>query len=223
MKLGGLVLAAGKSSRMGEFKPLQRLHDRALLQATIDSLLVGGCDLVTVVLGHRAEELTGLLHTWYPTQQVQAVYNDAYAQTDMLASIRIGLPSLMQCDAFYVLPGDMPAVLPSTLRSLAFAMANSHAEVAFPLLDGRRKHPPLIRTTCVPTILGYQGQDGLRGVWATYYGRIVDVPTTDIGCGLDADTIEEFAQLTQVMAHRDQMRLTENAPDGDNGSGGGLL
>ncbi len=41
-RIGGLILAAGLSSRMGDFKPLMPLRGKTLIENTIDSLLLCG-------------------------------------------------------------------------------------------------------------------------------------------------------------------------------------
>lgn len=199
MKTAGLVLAAGQSQRMGDFKPLMCIHGRTLLETTIQSLFDGGVQHVTVVLGHRAAEVEALMRKEFDAKRVGFVANTAYENTDMLHSIQIGLRALPPCDAFYLLPGDMPAVKPSTFHALAMALAEGDTRVAFPMLTGRRKHPPLIRSDCMADILGYEGVGGLRGIWQAYTGKIAEVPAEDEGCGLDADTMEDFAVLKRYL------------------------
>lgn len=207
MKTAGLVLAAGQSRRMGVFKPLMRIQGHTLLETSIQSLFAGGAQHVTVVLGHRAQEVEALLNKRFDAHHVGFVVNSAYESTDMLCSIQLGLRALPPCDAFYLLPGDMPAVKPATFQALATALAETDTKVAFPTLAGRRKHPPLIRTDCVADILAYHGDGGLRGIWQAYAGDIAEVAVKDEGCGLDADTMEDFVQLKRYLE-----QIWENAP-----------
>ena len=196
MKVMGLILAAGLSRRMGEFKPLMRLGAKTLLEQSIDSLLAGGAERVVIVLGFRADDVARLLRKAYPAHRLLPVLNPAYASTDMLASIQIGLRAMPPCDACLLLPGDMPAVSPDTMRLLADTMRAGNANVVFPMVGGFRKHPPLIRASCIRDILSYRGEGGLRGLWRQYGDRLADVPVSDEGCLLDADTAEDFQRLT---------------------------
>ena len=41
-RIGGLILTAGLSSRMGDFKPLMPLRDKTLIENSIDSMLLCG-------------------------------------------------------------------------------------------------------------------------------------------------------------------------------------
>ena len=94
---------------------------------------------------------------------------------------------------------DMPAVKPSTFHALATALADTNTKVAFPILDGRRKHPPLIRADCIADILAYRGEGGLRGIWQAFADDVTEVTVQDEGCGLDADTMEDFTKLKRYL------------------------
>lgn len=210
MKLSGLVLAAGLSSRMGAFKPLMRIGDKTLVEHSVESLFRGGAEIVTVVLGFRAREIQELLDKAF-AKRVRFALNPAYETTDMLASIKAGISALAPCDAFFLLPGDMPAVAESTMSALASALAGTGAPVAMPTIEGRRKHPPLIRASCIGDILSYDGEGGLRGIWQSYEGRIAEVAVQDRGCLLDADKMDDFIKLSRYLISR--QRLTQTGPE----------
>lgn len=187
---------------MGDFKPLMRIGNASLLSLSVGSLLAGGAERVTVVLGHRAEEARAELERTFAPSQIRFAFNPAFAKSDMLASVKVGVSALPICDAFYLLPGDMPAVSESTLRALHLAMKAGESAVAFPTVDGYRKHPPLISAACKEKILSYQGDGGLRGVWNSLEGAIAQVPVSDDGCQLDADTPEDFERLSYYLMER---------------------
>lgn len=195
----GLILAAGLSSRMGEFKPLLPLGKKTLIESSIDSMLAAGVPRVTVVLGYRGEEVAALLRKGYDAKALSLAWNRNYAATDMLHSIRLGLRVLPSCEAFFLLPGDMPAVSPGTYRLEYKAWKKTGARVVFPTLEGRRKHPPLISTACVSDILRFSRPGGLRELWKEYEEAIVTIPVEDSGCRLDADTREDYADLLRYL------------------------
>ena len=213
MTINGLVLAAGQSNRMGDFKPLMRIGEHMLLEATVRSLFAGGVEHVTVVLGHRAGEVEAMLKAKIPLERVSFSVNHEYAHTDMLQSVRLGVSALPPCDAFYLLPGDMPAVSPQTLRLLASEFRRTDARVVFPMLQGRRKHPPLVSARCAADILAYRGEGGLRGLWQRYEGDLTEVAAEDPGCGLDADTAEDLNRLMRYMDTIRAQDAAEVSPD----------
>ncbi len=189
---GGLILAAGLSSRMGAFKPLLPLRGRTVLENTVDSMLDAGVRSPVVVLGHRADELEALLTGRYGRERVRLAYNRRYVETDMLASIREGLAVLPPCRAFFLLPGDMPLVTRETFLRLGKVMPEGNESIVFPRLNGRRAHPPLIGSAFIEPIRRYDGADGLRGFWRTQTAHIWELPTDDSGCSLDMDTPQQY-------------------------------
>lgn len=197
--LNGLVLAAGQSRRMGEFKPLLPLRGRTVIENTVDCLLDAGVETVVVVLGYRAEEIEVCLRTRYADGRVRFAYNRRYAETDMLASVREGLAVLPPCRAFFLLPGDMPLISADTCQVLARAMPEGLGHIVFPLLDGRRAHPPLIGADFIETICAYDGPDGLRGFWREQR-NILTVPVSDIGCLQDLDTPEQYRRCLEQLS-----------------------
>ena len=186
-----LVLAAGRSRRMGEFKPLLPLRGRTLIENSVGSALSGGAETVTVVTGCRADEVERVLARAFG-ERVRFVRNDAYAETDMLRSAQLGAAALPACDAFFLLPGDMPLVARETYAALLAAYARQPAPVIFPTLDGRRRHPPLIDARLIPAILAFDGEGGLRALWRRYEGELRAVPVDDAGVRVDVDTPRDY-------------------------------
>ena len=204
MITAGLVLAAGLSRRMGEFKPLMRVGPNTLLELSINSMLAGGAQSVVAVLGYRAQEVAAALEGIYTPKQLRLVINRDFETTDMLASIKLGVAALPPCDAFTLLPGDMPAVSRATFMVLHDAMVATHAKVVFPTVEGYRKHPPLIARAIIPDILAYRGTGGLRGIWQAYAGDVAQVPVGDKGCLMDADTMPDFLRLAAYLQNLTQ-------------------
>ena len=196
-RIGGLILAAGLSSRMGEFKPLLPLRGRTLIENTVDSMLVCGVSPVTVVLGYCGQEVEKLLRSRYLGDALTLTCNDGYAATDMLVSVKLGLAAMPPCGAFFLLPGDMPVVAKETFLAVYRAMPEDAPAIVFPTLEGYRKHPPLIDSRFIPDILRYDGTEGLRGFWKLHEDKIVTVPVDDAGCRTDLDTFEQYSRCVQ--------------------------
>ena len=204
MRYWGLIVAAGLSSRMGEFKPLLRIGSKTLIEYTVDSMFAGGIAGLTITLGYRAGEVERILRRTWPADKVHIATNHCYAETDMLASVKIGLRArapdrFMRDEAFFLLPGDMPAVRKETFRVLADRMETTTAKLIFPVVAGKRGHPPLISVVCVPDILDYEGKEGLRGLWERYRGEDAESEVQDRGCLMDADTMANYHALVEYM------------------------
>ncbi len=197
-----LILAAGLSTRMGDFKQLMELRGKTILENTVDSVLEGGIDNITVVTGCRAEETEKVLLGY--GKRVRAVRNEQFATTDMMQSIKVGVSALPPCSAFFLLPGDMPVVSSATFRILRQALHKTEALVIFPSLDGYRKHPPLIRQSLIPEILAFNEDGGLRRLWERHTQHIATVPVDDPGVWIDLDTQIDYKNCKQKYDRLDE-------------------
>ncbi len=185
-----LVPLAGLSSRMGEFKPLVELRGKTLIENTIDSLICAGVQRIVAVTGYKADDVEPILRSRYADRLI-IVRNSEFATTDMLHSIKSGLNAMPKCDAFFLLPGDMPVVKQSTFSAL-IERRRGEREIIFPTLSGYRKHPPLISSSYIPDILAFEGQGGLRAFFNKYDESIIEVPVDDEGVWVDLDTQEDY-------------------------------
>lgn len=192
-----LVLAAGLSRRMGDFKPLLPLRGKTLIENSVGSALSGGAETAVVVTGHRADEVEGVLRSAFG-ERVRFARNPDYAATDMLRSAQLGAAALPPCEAFFLLPGDMPAVAEDTYGKLLAARKREAAAVIFPTLHGRRAHPPLIDARLIREILAFDGGGGLRGLWERHGTGLRTVPVDDAGVWLDLDTPEDYRKCRQM-------------------------
>ena len=192
-----LVLAAGSSRRMGDFKPLLPFRGRTLIENSVESVLSGGAESAVVVTGYRAADVEQTIFRAFEGR-VQFVRNEAYAKTDMKRSIQLGVSAMPKCGAFFLLPGDMPLISQDTFRRLLLERARYPAPVIFPTLEGRRRHPPLIDARVIPSILAFDREGGLRELWKQYESEIISVPVDDVGVCIDVDTPDDYEKVLRM-------------------------
>lgn len=197
VKLSGLVPVAGLSSRMGDFKPLMPLGDATVIENTVLTLIEAGAERVSVVTGYRAGEVENVLAHRFG-ERVIMVRNERYAETDMLESIRMGCRSLPRCDAFFLLPGDMPAVQPETLARVRNAW-EQRGGIVFPTLNGRRKHPPLVSYELANEIASFRCEGGLHQFWNTCQNPTTEVAVDDYGTQIDLDYPHDYAKCKELL------------------------
>ncbi|MBS6398002.1 MAG: NTP transferase domain-containing protein [Clostridiales bacterium] len=197
MRLKGLIAAAGRSSRMGAFKPLLELNGFPMICMTVQSLRNGGIEDITVVIGREAERMRAVLEPL----GVKLVENRDYASTDMLASVKLGLGQVMDSDGIFFLPGDIPLISPDSMARMKKRMENCSGtvQVLQPVVGSRQAHPPLLLREGYEAVLRYGKEGGLKSAFASM--NTEQVLLEDEGALADADYRTDFEQL-QDMAKR---------------------
>jgi CTP:molybdopterin cytidylyltransferase MocA len=113
----------------------------------------------------------------------------------MMSSVQAGICSLsLNADGFFILPGDMPLVRPGTYRTLAPYLSAGTMAV-YPVFDGRKGHPPLISTRCVPGIMRCAAPGGLGSFLKTVRDRTTCVSVADPGVLIDMDTPVDYLRV----------------------------
>ena len=114
MKLGVVILAAGQGTRMKSRLPkvLHPLGARPLLRHVVDTALELAADRVAVVYGHGGEAVIEAIGE----PRVHWVLQDEQLGTGH--AVTRAMPALDGVDRVLVLYGDVPLILPGTLRRL---------------------------------------------------------------------------------------------------------
>ena len=93
-RIGGIVLAAGGSTRLGEPKQLLEFDGETLVHAAVRAAQEGGCDVVCVVTGHASTAVENAVADLRPL----LVHNEDW-QRGMGSSIRLGLNIIQPASA----------------------------------------------------------------------------------------------------------------------------
>ncbi|MGE4293897.1 MAG: DVU_1551 family NTP transferase [Desulfovibrio sp.] len=191
IRLAAVILAAGFSSRMGEFKPLLPLGHEPALARIVRNFRKAGVADVNVVVGHRADEVASLCREL----GVRSTENPDYA-SGMFTSVQVGIRTLPHdAEGFFLLPVDIPLVRTATLHRLAEDFTQHRTGITHPTFAGERGHPPLLARELISAILTFSGQGGLRAVLEQYESEARDVAVADQGILLDMDTPQDHALL----------------------------
>ena len=186
-----LVPAAGLSSRIEDFKPLLEIGGQTLIERVVNLFKTARVHEVVVVVGHRGDEIIPVLEG----TPCRVVINPDY-RGEMFTSVQVGARELRgRCDAFFVLPVDIPLVRPLTVRRLMERFRDRSALVCHPLSGSRRGHPPLMDSRLIDDLLTWQGTGGLKTFLDSYADHSVDVPVADAWFRRDVDTDEDLATL----------------------------
>ncbi len=201
-ELAALILAAGCSMRMGQFKPLLPIAGTAVIAHVISMFRAAGIERVSVVTGYCAEQIDPVVGRLGAT----VVHNPDYQQ-GMYSSIQAGINAYADAqvpavDACFLLPVDIPLVRPESIAALAHAFAARRAPLTYPRFNRRRGHPPLVSNALFAEILAGKGESGLRELLRRHQPDSADVDVLDEGVLLDMDTPEDYAQLVALAERR---------------------
>ena len=203
MNYAAIVIAAGLSSRMGEFKPLLEIGGKPALLCLIDTIRDAGIENIIVVTGHEKERIEKALQTKGDVPCVLKtcgiIYNTDY-ESGMFSSVQTGVRSVKEADAALLFPADVPLVSSKTIRGLVAAYEEeSRTRFIVPVYEGRNGHPLLIPREYYDEILAYTGEGGLKGVRSRHDGEMLRYIVDDIGCVLDMDTPEDYERILEYV------------------------
>ena len=185
----GLVLAAGLSSRMGEFKPLLPIGGKTLIESAVGSLLDSGVGEVVVVTGHRAEDIEALLAG---RPEIRLVRNPNFMQ-GMFTSVKAGVRAMDdRFSAFLMMPGDYPNVNPETVGLLCREYREKSPLAVLPSHNGKTGHPALFSLRLKDEILKSDPPRGMKSILQNHQSEISIIETGDPGILLDLDNKEDY-------------------------------
>lgn len=198
MKVAAVVLAAGKSERMGRNKLLLKVGGRPILDLLLSTLDSSAIDEVFVVLGHRPEELRGLVEA----HDAEIVFNPDYEQ-GMTSSFKAGLRRV-SAEAVFLVLGDQLGLETELLDRMAAKMeADQEVLIVSPVYEGRRGHPVLFRQRVFKEVLDLGKGENLRDLVLRHEAdhRFVE---GSVWCVTDVDTPEDFEKAKKLFeASRD--------------------
>jgi molybdenum cofactor cytidylyltransferase len=188
--VGGVVLAAGGSSRLGHPKQLLLHEGRTLVRRMAEAAVAAGLSPVVVVLGARAQdvaaEVAGL--------PVLTVHNPDW-EAGMGSSLRVGVRTLAEqpVEAALVMLCDQVRVEAPHLKALVEAFVRTQSPIVASAYEGARGVPALFSRATFSELEALAPEQGARGVIARDSSRVVEVALP--GGGEDIDTAADLSRL----------------------------
>jgi molybdenum cofactor cytidylyltransferase len=185
--IGGLVLAAGGSSRFGGPKQLAVLEGRPLLEHVLESMSGAGLDRLVVVLGAKAPEVAAAV----PLHGAEVAVCEGWEE-GLAASLRCGVAALDGCDAVAVALGDQPRIASEAVARVVSQRGADELAVRA-TYGGVPGHPVLLEHTLLTRVSELRGDSGAREL--LYGVPIREVACDGLGSPDDVDTPEALAAL----------------------------
>ncbi len=191
-----VVLAAGRSSRMGVQKLLLPLAGRPIIAGIVDEVLESAVEKIFVVVGRDAQPIQAALSDRRLTLIANPEPDD-----DMLSSVRCGIRALPSgCTAVLVVLGDQPGVTRQLIGELIRRFHETGRGIIVPIHHGKGGHPLLFAARFCAEILTHHGATGLRGLLVAHLNEVVELPVATASVLEDMDTPEQYQRLKAVIS-----------------------
>ncbi len=197
-RIGAILLAAGRSTRMGAHnKLLAQIDGKPVLRHAADALIAAGLAPIITVTGHMATEIALALKG----ADMTYVHNPDFAD-GMASSLKTGLAALPpELDGVVIALGDMPAITAHDIARLIAAFDPGQSRgIVVPRFEGKRGNPVLFATRYVDDMLSLAGDTGARQVILRNAQDVVEVALDNPGILLDLDTPEALAAFSNLPA-----------------------
>ncbi len=193
-EIAAIILAAGRSSRMGEHKLLLPVGGRPLLAWSLAAVCASQARPIILALGRAAAEVSSRLPPGPYTTVVNPRFEEGMGTTLALAVTR--LPS--DVIGAVVTLGDQPFMSAQAIDAVLAAAREHPDTIAMGASGARRGHPVYLPRRLFSELAALSGDEGARAVIARERDRIALIPLPDEHVFLDVDTPEDYERAKAV-------------------------
>jgi len=192
--IAAIIVAAGRSSRMGTSKALLRHTD---LGTTFVDYLIHACQeagAVPFVVGRPDDD-----ELYRQVNSASAVYvANPGSDAGQLSSLIAGLNAASvdpQLQGVLLAPVDIPLITAATVARLIGSASRTSAAIVRPTYAGRHGHPVLFKRQLFDELRSADPSVGAKAVVRVNPGRVLDVEVDDPGVTMDVDTPADYERL----------------------------
>jgi molybdenum cofactor cytidylyltransferase len=191
-----VVLAAGKSTRMGRTKATLPLGSSdTFLTRIIRTFHEAGADDVLVVIGHEAAQVEESVSS--RGLPARFIVNRDY-ENGQLSSVLSGLNAIDKpgVRGFLLTLVDVPLVSAQTVRRVIEHYRRTAAPIVRPVRGSLHGHPVLIDRSLFHLLRSADPAAGIKPVVRAHASRSGDMEIDDEGSFIDVDTPEDYLRVT---------------------------
>ncbi|MFL6215791.1 MAG: NTP transferase domain-containing protein [Blastocatellia bacterium] len=191
--ISAILLAAGESRRMGEFKQLLTYAGRTFVECCVDNLLASRADEVIVVTGHREADVRYALGA----RPIRFAHNPDYRE-GMSASVKCGVAAVAPAaKAVLVALVDQPQIDSAIINRVIAEYEKQSPLIVIPTYAERNGHPILIDLRLRDELLSFDSTQGLRQVIHTHAADVLHTQVTTEAVLMDFDYPEDYRRLVK--------------------------
>lgn len=192
--VAGIILAAGRSTRMGRSKAMLMTPDGMTFVARLLQALAGGGVDAPLVVG-RPDDTE--LQREVDSAGARFVMNPDADGGGQLSSLLAGLRKADRpgIRALMVTPVDAPMVRSETVSRLIAVFRDTSGSIVRPRYQGRHGHPVIFSRELFEDLRHASPATGAKAVLRAHENAIINVDVDDPGVIADIDTPEDYAKL----------------------------
>lgn len=195
--IAGIVLAAGRSRRMGRPKPLLGFRGASFLETAVAALRGGGCGEVLVVAAPADDPAAAAVAREAERAGARVVTNPR-PDSEQVDSLRAGLAALPhEAEAAVVLPADVPGVDAAAVGAVVAAFRARGAPVVRAVHGGKHGHPVLFARRVFSDLFRDPLPEGARSVVHAHAAGLEEVEVDSPDVLLDVDTPDDYRRLLE--------------------------
>lgn len=187
--ISAIILAAGKSVRMGQSKLLMSWGNTTVLEKVIQTIQDAGIEDIILVTSNEIRDTSYQLSI--TNYQLQITINET--KQEMLSSIQLGLQNQKtESEATIICLGDQPQIESRSVRAVCEAYQKNKSNLVVPSYQNRRGHPWLVAKPFWDEILKMKANQTPRDFLNKHADEIEYVNLDSPTILQDIDTPEDY-------------------------------
>mgnify|MGYP002014153678 CR=1 FL=1 len=197
--VSGIVLAAGKSERMGSSKALLPIFGTTFLKHILNQIQSSRLFETKVVLGHQSNEILKRL----PEISSVVVINEEY-EKGQLSSLQKAILAIYDgpSEGLMLFLVDHPLVQLELINGMVRAFSNGKSPIVIPSFEGKRGHPVIFPRELFSDLLAAPQNQGAVGVVREHSKKILHLEWKSEVILADVDTPQDYSRFVQQRTSR---------------------
>lgn len=193
IKIAGILLAAGMSSRMGQNKLLMPYGDSTIVKNSIARMAESDVDHLFLITGHDRSAITEAVIPRYENR-ISVLHNEKYRQGH-LESVKCALRNLDRSfSAALFMVADKPNLTTELINRAISAFRSQRPCILYVETPHGRGHPIIFASPIFDDIIAYEGDRMADFMIDKYKDRVYEL--NDGRVQFDIDTPTDFEKLT---------------------------
>lgn len=194
-KISAIIMASGKSERMGTNKLLLEYRGMTFIENTLEKVLKENFYEFAIVISDKkvkkkAQDYMKNLET---DEKKIYIIDNKKSENGQSESIKIGLETLGKCDGYMFFSCDQPFLTSDTIKKI---LQNFKTKgITIPEYNGKRSLPVIFGENFKEELLKLEGDTGGKTVISNHQDKIRIVKIENPDEGKDIDTKEDYEML----------------------------